>query len=29
MIVKARSADHKNFEGYVLLIKNIVNPKGV
>ena len=29
MIIKARSADHKNFEGYVLLIKNIVNPKGV
>lgn len=29
MIVKARSADHKNFEGYVLLIRNIVNPKGV
>ena len=29
MIVKARSDNHKNFEGYVLLIKNIVNPKGI
>ena len=29
MIVKARSDNHKNFEGYVLLIRNIVNPKGV
>jgi len=29
MIIKARSADHKNFEGYVLLMKNKVNKKGV
>ena len=29
MIIKARSVEHKNFQGYVLLIKNKVNEKGI